>query len=260
MISSKDICYHIHTKASRCASYEMDLESIVRTCEKLNYKIASISDHIYNSEINSLLDEEGYCLKELGSEVDIYLSAEAESHIPGRFALGIVDRGKVDFLTLALTHSGGFEECVKRYGIDYKAINSYMADLYLGVEVLDNIGIVAHPLRIEHLKFVTGEEVTPKIYDEFYEYMSKYAFNGFFESLANKGASVEISPHSVFSWEYSLDFYTRAREKGVKIAISADAHNITQIAIDEDIHRLVDETGNAKNLYTPANPPFWKSL
>lgn len=257
----EQVRWHIHSNYSHCAQDEMRLEDIVNKLEETDCKMACVSDHVYGEDIAEQLALQKEFYVKRRSFVELYVCAEAESHVPGKFSCSQSVFDEADFLIISTTHAGGWNVLHSKYGLNKENIARYFCDLFLGVTELKNVAIVAHPLRLAHIKYVPGGfDLGADGENYVFDYFERNAMERILANLKEADIALEISPNSVLETpQRYYTFYKEALKRGVKLAMGVDAHNLSAIEADPRVLKMIDEIGaRAEDFYLPDKPPAWK--
>lgn len=233
--------FHVHTRYSACARYEMRLPEIVKVCEQVGISYLGITDHIDLATDKGILQYVKEEISALHTDVRVYLGCEVEIVDVGKHALGHdgasarVEYG-LDFVAVAANHFHS-PEVAQPEDMSLRGIARHFLEMFRYACTLEFVDIIVHPLVVYPrtfdpacLTFLEDSELMEAI------------------RLAKENhIAMEISPRVLMSHQidFSMRFYRLCKHAGLRFSIGSDAHSLSNVGngrILEPIVRSLDLT------------------
>jgi histidinol phosphatase-like PHP family hydrolase len=246
--------FHIHTTYLKCANESMTVPALVKRCERLGLEAIAITDHLNAPEFLPKHELIKADLAEIETDMKIYFGVEV--NVINR------DTGAVSIDEAQLAQ-GGFELVIGGPHTSYysEPDKSAIIDLQhkLMLEVLANplVDVLVHPWWFGAGEFKEGG---PMSWLTDMTQIPDWHARELAEAALKHGKAIEAN-HSAFFTEnqYSAAFretyphyLAEIAQRGVKISISTDAHDINRLDGIHDMMDRLEKVGiTREQLWTP---------
>jgi histidinol phosphatase-like PHP family hydrolase len=224
-ILESQVDFHIHTIMSACASGEMTMRNIAERCLALGRRAIGISDHVMCPEHVSCIAEDIGEAQVFSSGVPaICIGCELDMIAPGAAAADIGRDFPVDFVCVATNHFQ-LDHVWRPALLTAPSLVEYWADSAISMTELPRADVWVHPATLGPFDDILGGRTL-------ISFLHPRKRDDLFRSLREAGIAVELRkpPPTPEGEAGHIEFYSLAREAGVKFSIGSDAHRLSALS------------------------------